>query len=182
MCRTVGSVVTRESAHVAALRVALGKSLAGHRERNGLNKRELAERLYYDRTSISKIEAGQQPAPRTFWCEADKLLGAGGDLVAGFDELAATKAADGRAALASALLPVLRAPSKVRSTSASPDLVNAVIELEALSRALAEHSRRVLMDEPADWADITERLIAAAAACRRRVVVQPWTTTDTCPN
>lgn len=66
--------MTRESAHVAALRAALGSSLAEYRERNGLNKRELAERLYYARTSISKIEAGQQSAPRTFWCAADRVL------------------------------------------------------------------------------------------------------------
>lgn len=48
----------RESAHVAALRVTLGKCLAGHRERNDLSQRELAQRLYYDRTSISKSRRG----------------------------------------------------------------------------------------------------------------------------
>jgi transcriptional regulator with XRE-family HTH domain len=179
--------VTRESAHVAGLRVALGKSLADHRERNGLNKRELAERLFYARTSISKIEAGQQPAPRTFWCAADELLGADRELVVEFDALAAAKVSDGQAdllaeALVAVMLPVARGTSKVRSSSASPDQVDAVIQLEALSRALTEHSRRVMMGEPADWADITEQLIAAAATCGRRVVVRPWVASATCAN
>lgn len=177
--------MTRESAHVAALRAALGSSLAEYRERNGLNKRELAERLYYARTSISKIEAGQQSAPRTFWCAADRVLCAGGELVTGFEALAAAKATDGPAdmlaqALTAAMLPVARATSKISSTSATPDQLDAVLQLEALSRALTEHSRRVLMGEPADWADITEQLIAAAATCGRRVVVQPWNAKDTC--
>jgi hypothetical protein len=57
-----------------------------------------------------------------------------------------------------------------------------VIQLEALSRALTEHSRRVLMGEPADWTDITEQLIAAAATCGRQVVVRQWVATDTCAN
>lgn len=70
-------------------------------------------------------------------------------------------------------MPVARAATKVPSTSASPDQVDVVIELEALSRALAEHSRRVLMGEPADWAEITERLSEATTACRRRVVIEP---------
>lgn len=170
---------------MAALRTALGCGLAEHRERNGLNKVELAERLYYARSSISKIEAGQQSAPRAFWCAADELLGAGGELVAGFDALAAAKAIDGpidmlAEALTAAMLPVARAVSKLPSTS-PPDQLDAVVQLEALSRALAEHSRRVLMGEPADWAGITEQLIAAAVTCGRRVV-QPWAARDTCPN
>jgi transcriptional regulator with XRE-family HTH domain len=190
-CCAAGVVVTRESAHVAAQRAALGRSLAHHRERSGLNQRELAERLYYDRTSISKIETGQQPAPETFWHEADRLLGAGGELVAGFNALAAVKASDGQAptqivycggtqadmladALTVAMLPVARASDKVRSTSADSDQVDAVVELEALSRALSEHSRRVLMGEPADWAEITERLSAATMTCQRRVTVESW--------
>jgi transcriptional regulator with XRE-family HTH domain len=187
----------RESEQVAALRAVLGKCLAGHRERNGLKQSDLAERLYYDRTSISKIETGQQPAPQAFWYAADELLGTDGELVAMFDALTAVKAADGQAdqqtkgrlggrpadvladALAAAMLPVARSSNRVRSTSACTDQVDTVIELEALSRALAEHSRRVLMGEPADWAAITERLSAAATTCRHRVVIEPCAAGDT---
>lgn len=182
----------RESAHVAALRVALGKCLADLRDQNDLSQRELAERLYYDRTSISKIEAGQQPAPQAFWREADKLLGAEGKLAAMFDALTAAKASGARTAapmeerrggrpadvladaLTAAMMPVARTSTKIRSTSATSDQVDVVIELEALSRALAEHSRRVLMGEPADWAEITERLSQATTRCRHRVVIEPY--------
>jgi DNA-binding XRE family transcriptional regulator len=91
--QTVGPVVMRESEQLAAQRVALGTCLASYRDRSGLSQQELAGRLYYDRTSISKIETGQQPAPRAFWCAADRLLSADGELVAGFDALASVKAA-----------------------------------------------------------------------------------------
>jgi transcriptional regulator with XRE-family HTH domain len=184
----------REPEQIASQRVALGRCLASHRERSGLSQRELAERLYYDRTSISKIETGQQPAPEVFWREADRLLGAGGELVAGFNALAAAKASGGKthtraavrrggapedvltSALTAAMLPVARASDKVRSTSADPEQVDAVIELEDLSRALSEHSRRVLMGEPTDWAEITEQLSAATAACQRQVTVDSCAT------
>jgi transcriptional regulator with XRE-family HTH domain len=199
--RTVGPVVMRESEQIAAQRVALGRCLASHRDRSGLSQQELAERLYYDRTSISKIETGQQPAPRVFWCEADRLLSADGELVAGFDALASAKAAamasrghvvtptelqrrDPRPAdtladtLTSVMLPVARTSDRVRSTSASTDQIDTVIELEALSRTLAEHSRRVLMGESVDWAQIADGLRTAAMACQRHVVIEPYCTTD----
>jgi transcriptional regulator with XRE-family HTH domain len=183
----------RKNEHVAALRVALGKCLAGHRERNGLTQAELAGRLYYDRTSISKIETGQQSGPKAFWCAAEKALNADGELVAMFDALAKAKAGHGptdwttagqlggqsadllAGALTAAMLPVARGSNRVRSTSARTDEVDTVIELEALSRALAEHSRRVLMGERPDWATITERLHAAATTCRQQVVIEPAT-------
>lgn len=189
----------RESEQIATQRVALGRCLASHRERSGLSQRELAERLYYDRTSISKIESGQQPAPRAFWCEADRLLSADGELVAGFDALASAKAAamasDGRGdtlpeqrrrearqadalgdALTSAMVPVARTSDRVRSTSASSDQIDAVIELEALTRMLAEHSRRVLMGESTDWAQISDQLRAAVTACQRHVAIESCAT------
>jgi transcriptional regulator with XRE-family HTH domain len=171
--------VTRESAHVTAQRAELGKRLAEHRERNDLNKTELAERLFYDRTSISKIEAGQQSAPREFWCEADSALGAGGDLVAGFDALTAAKASDAlHDALTAATLRVAQARARIPTIPANPDQVDAVIELEELSRALTEHNRRVLMGEPTDWAEITKRLSQAATICRSRVIAEPCTAGD----
>jgi transcriptional regulator with XRE-family HTH domain len=56
--------VTREQ--VAAQRTELGKRLARHRERHALSQKEFAERVFYDRTSITKIEAGRQSAPQAF--------------------------------------------------------------------------------------------------------------------
>jgi hypothetical protein len=199
--RTVGPVVMRESEQIATQRVALGRVLAGHRERSGLSQQGLAERLYYDRTSISKIETGYQPAPRAFWCDADRLLSADGELVAAFDALASAKAAavaasghvgvptelrrrDARSAdaladtLTSVMLPVARTSDRVHSTSASTEQIDTVIELEALSRTLAEHSRRVLMGESVDWVQIADQLRTAATGCQRHVVIEPYCTTD----
>lgn len=183
----------RESEQVFALRAALGMCLAGHRERNGLKQSELAERLYYDRTSISKIEAGQQPAPQAFWRAADELLSADGELVGIFDALTAVKTADSQAdqqtggrsrnqaadLLAETLAAVTLPVARVSSTSAIADQNDLVIELGALSRALAEHTRRVLMGEPTDWVAITERLSAAVTACHRQVVIKPCVAGDT---
>lgn len=83
----------REPAQVVAQRAALGRRLAEFRGKRGLSQREFAARIFYHRSSITKIESGQQPAPRKFWATADQMLGAGGELVAGFDDLAAAKAA-----------------------------------------------------------------------------------------
>ena len=58
------------------------------------------------------------------------------------------------------------------STSATPEQVEIVGELEAVGRALAEHSRRVLLGEATDWASITEQLASAARLCRTQVVVE----------
>jgi hypothetical protein len=48
--------------------------------------------------------------------------------------------------------------------------VEIVGELEAVSRAVAEHSRRVLMGEMADWASVAEQLAIAARLCRSQVM------------
>ncbi len=50
--------------------------------------------------------------------------------------------------------------------------VKIVGELEAASHAIAEHSRRVLMGEAADWGLVAEQLAAAARLCRGQVVVK----------
>jgi hypothetical protein len=50
--------------------------------------------------------------------------------------------------------------------------VEIIGELEAVSRAIAEHSRRVLVREAADWASVAEQLAAAARLCRSQVVIR----------
>ncbi len=52
----------------------------------------------------------------------------------------------------------------------TPKQVAIVNELEAVSRAIAEHSRRVLMGEAVDWASLAEQLTGAARSCRSQVV------------
>lgn len=86
----------RESEQVAALRQSLGRRLAEFRLGHGFSQHDLAKLTYYHRSSITKIEAGQQPAPRAFWENADRVLGADGALVYGYDELAAAKSASQR--------------------------------------------------------------------------------------
>jgi hypothetical protein len=50
--------------------------------------------------------------------------------------------------------------------------VEIISDLETVSRAIAEHSRRVLMGEAADWALMAEQLTVAARLCRRQVVTR----------
>lgn len=58
------------------------------------------------------------------------------------------------------------------STSATPEQVEIVGDLEALSRALVDHTRMVLMGEAVDWAQIADQLAALETRCRRQVRVR----------
>lgn len=79
--------MAREPAYVAAQRRVLGRRLAEQRRTAGLTQLELARALHYERTSVTHIEAGRQPAPRSFWQRADQLLHADGALLAGYEQL-----------------------------------------------------------------------------------------------
>jgi transcriptional regulator with XRE-family HTH domain len=173
--------MTRQSYQVIAGRTALGGLLTQHRERGGLSQRELAMRTHYHRTTISKLEAGTQLAPREFWCTADEVLGADGDLVAAFDELAAMKACSRGAdstdvlvdSLNTTLLPPVADIRQIRSAPATPNKIEIVIEFEALSRALTESAWRMLIcDEHVDWLKIAGRLRAVTTMCERQVVME----------
>lgn len=69
-------------------RYALGRALSAHRNRRGWTQQKLAEALGRDRSSIAHTEAGQQTPPRAFWLRADHVLGAGGELVGAYQQLA----------------------------------------------------------------------------------------------
>jgi hypothetical protein len=138
-------------------------------------------RTHYHRTTISKLEAGTQLAPREFWCAADDVLGADGDLVAAFDELAAMKACSERAdstevlvdSLTTILLPSPQDTRRIRPAPGTPNRIEIVIEFEALSRALTESAWRMLLcDEDVDWLKIAGRLRAVTTMCERQVVVK----------
>lgn len=75
------------------------------------------------------------------------------------------------AALVAAMAPVAASAERVVSTAATPEQVDLVVELGALSLALTEHGRRVMVGEPADWAELADQLCDAAKACRRLVVL-----------
>ncbi len=58
------------------------------------------------------------------------------------------------------------------SSSATPEQVEIIGKLEAVGRALPEHSRCVLMGEVTDWASIAEQLASAARLCRTQIVAE----------
>jgi transcriptional regulator with XRE-family HTH domain len=75
------------SRQAEAARGELGALLSKWREHAGFRQEDLARRTHYGRTTIAWIEAGRQSTPRAFWQRADAALGAGGVLVAGFEQL-----------------------------------------------------------------------------------------------
>ena len=74
---------------VERLRTALGRQLATWRDAAHESQRSLADQLPFSRSTVANIETGRQQAPREFWQLCDDLLGAGGDLLAAHDRLAA---------------------------------------------------------------------------------------------
>jgi transcriptional regulator with XRE-family HTH domain len=79
--------MAREAESVTAQRRDLGSRLTTFRKAERLTQAQLGKALHYERTSITHLEAGDQPAPRSFWVRADEKLMARGSLVAAFDEL-----------------------------------------------------------------------------------------------
>ncbi|MDZ5447071.1 helix-turn-helix transcriptional regulator [Micromonospora sp. 4G57] len=63
----------------------LGRQLAGWRQGAGHTQQSLAPLVCYTRSSIANIEVGSQHADRGFWRRVDDVLGAGGELVAGYE-------------------------------------------------------------------------------------------------
>lgn len=47
-----------------------------------------------------------------------------------------------------------------------------VKELEAASRTIADHVRRVLIGEASDWAAVADQLATAATTCRTQVTYE----------
>jgi tetratricopeptide (TPR) repeat protein/DNA-binding XRE family transcriptional regulator len=69
--------------------VALGHRLRDLRKGAGLTQHQLAAATLTSRSSIACIETGRQNPDHTFWPRADKATGAGGVLVAAFEDLRA---------------------------------------------------------------------------------------------
>lgn len=63
----------------------LGRQLTVRREKLGLTRQELADRVHCPHGSIVSIEYGLTPGSRHFWVLADRALGADGDLLADAD-------------------------------------------------------------------------------------------------
>lgn len=88
----------RESEDLVARRRALGERLTAYRQLAGLTQQQLGKRLYCDRTTVVRLEAGQRGKDRDFWQRADDHLQAHGWLLAAFTELEAAKADHARRA------------------------------------------------------------------------------------
>ncbi len=83
--------MSREPDAIVAQRRQLGAALATFRKAAELSQAQLGMHTRYDRTSINKIEHGQQLPDRPFWQAVDKLLHADGTLLKRYDELVASK-------------------------------------------------------------------------------------------
>ncbi|WBB48428.1 helix-turn-helix transcriptional regulator [Verrucosispora sp. WMMA2044] len=71
---------------IAEAKRALGSRLAARRHARGLTQLELARRVPVSRTTIAGVESGRQCPDRVFWQRCEAALGAGGELLAGYDE------------------------------------------------------------------------------------------------
>lgn len=83
--------MARESADIAAGRVALGKQLAEFREAADMRQGALARVVFRDRTTVSHIEHGRERGDEQFWTAADHAVKADGVLLRSFRELEAAK-------------------------------------------------------------------------------------------
>ncbi len=77
--------MTREPDEIATRRHQLGAMLTTFRQAAHLSQAQLGADTHYDRTSINKIEHGQQLPDRPFWQTADQLLEASGVLLEQYD-------------------------------------------------------------------------------------------------
>jgi transcriptional regulator with XRE-family HTH domain len=116
--------MARESEAITAQRRALGSRLAAFRKAEGQTQAQLAKRLHYERTSITHLERGSQPAPRHFWDHADRVLNANGSLLAAFDELERARAAEAREAGAQRHLPARELVAQWRAAGPAEPVIN----------------------------------------------------------
>ncbi len=75
---------------IAEARRQLGRQLAALRKAAGYNSQhDLAPLTFFGRSTIANVETGRQHAGRAFWRRCDEVLGTGGVLTAGYDEIEA---------------------------------------------------------------------------------------------
>ncbi|WP_241825048.1 helix-turn-helix domain-containing protein [Micromonospora sp. CB01531] len=72
---------------MAEARHRLGRQLTAWRDLAGVTQVELARRISYSRSAIANVEVGRDSSTRRFWQSADAEVGAGGALVAAFDQV-----------------------------------------------------------------------------------------------
>jgi transcriptional regulator with XRE-family HTH domain len=70
-----------------ARRKELGRDLKTARQAAGLLQRELARKIGYSRSAVGNAEAGQCGYAGRFWELCDEVLGTGGTLSRGYNEI-----------------------------------------------------------------------------------------------
>jgi transcriptional regulator with XRE-family HTH domain len=134
--------MARDPADIAELRRGLGERLAAFRQAAELTQGQLAAAAYLDRTTVSHIEKGRARADEAFWQTADRLSGAGGQLLTAYRELEAAKHAS-EANIRSTELAVIRAKVDgfrtvpLTSGSTSPPKVDDELAAIELGRRIA---------------------------------------------
>ncbi|MFK3980571.1 helix-turn-helix transcriptional regulator [Micromonospora sp. NPDC050397] len=64
----------------------LGARLAERRNLRVLTQADLAARVHSTRSTVAGVERGDQVVDRVFWQRCETFLGAGGELLAGYDD------------------------------------------------------------------------------------------------
>src|SRR5690606_8846503 len=72
---------------IHAARLDLGRQLAAWRDAAQVTQLELAQRVYYSRSTVAVVETGRQNVGRQFWQRADTHLGADGLLLKAFEQV-----------------------------------------------------------------------------------------------
>ncbi|WP_322777952.1 helix-turn-helix transcriptional regulator [Frankia sp. Cas4] len=80
-----------DSDAVLAARAALGAELAALRKQAGHTQHSLAPLIYVSRSTLANVEIGYQHTTKDLWQRADAVLGAGGVLVRGYEEVEAAR-------------------------------------------------------------------------------------------
>jgi hypothetical protein len=116
----------------------LARLRQGHRPE--LTQKALADRIHFGRSTVTSAESGKLVPGRKFWSSADRVLAAGGRLVAAYDraqaQAAAAKATVAAAAMLTDRAAVARSHAAMLAMDSVPESVVEALEAEALHAAL----------------------------------------------
>ncbi|MGH3814097.1 MAG: helix-turn-helix domain-containing protein [Pseudonocardiaceae bacterium] len=156
--------MARQPPELAEQQRLLGRYLAALREAAGLYQADIARAVPCHRTNVTHAEAGSQLPDAHFWETADRVVGANGALVTGYDALIQAKQAHAttlqaqRRAKAQAAVRRLRAASPPARSDKSASLGDAVAktplhQIEVLRHGLDEtiSERTITTASLDDW-------------------------------
>ena len=83
--------MTADGDDLAPLKKVLGDLLAARRATAGLTQVQLARAISYGRTTVATAESGHRQPAAGFWTACDEVLGADGDLIRAYGQLAAAR-------------------------------------------------------------------------------------------